>query len=87
MIGSVKEKNQNLILETGILHIRPVHVAVDLQQPSGAGVRLCPTEATRWEQRGTLANPTRTWRNPFSAGDWPDVISFDSDTDCRGKYV
>lgn len=45
------EKKQKIVLERGVLHSKPpVHVPVDVQWPSEAGMWLCPTGGTHWEQ-------------------------------------
>lgn len=63
-----RKKTKTSIREGNITHKATVHVTVDLQQPSGAGVQLCPTEATGWEQHRMLANLPRTGRNLSQLG-------------------
>lgn len=65
-MGSAEEK-EKLVLEKGALHSKPpVHVPIDLQWPSRAGVWLSPTGAGN--STGSQPTSARTVRNPPQLG-------------------
>lgn len=62
--GFCRGKTKAGISEGNVTQQAPGHIPVGLQWPGGAGVWLCPTGTTGWEQHRDTANLSQDWEKP-----------------------